>query len=140
MVRVFTCVRGTYAMCMDGNERIKLGLSSPPALFKAGSLIWCCVLWSRWSQTSWGSSCLHLSAPCRSAVSADTCYQVFLFMMSRDLNPGPRPRAASALPPELVPSPGTIFPFGNSNSVSSGLSWGPVSSRVYGFLCNDRPL
>lgn len=41
MMRVFTCVRGIYAMGMDGNQRIKLGLSSPPALFKAGSLIWC---------------------------------------------------------------------------------------------------
>lgn len=47
-------------------------------------------------------------------LSEDTCYQVLLFMMSGHPNPGPHPRAAGALPPELVPSPGIIFPFGNS--------------------------
>lgn len=113
-MRVFPCVRGTYAMGMDGNQRIKLGLSSPPALFKAGSLIWCHVLWSGWSHTSGGFSCLRLSSPCRSAVSADTCYRVLLGVMSGHPNPGPYPRVASALPSELLPSPGIIFPFGIS--------------------------
>lgn len=141
MMRLFTCVRGTYAMCMDGNQRTKLGLSSPPALFKAGSLIWCPVLWSRWSQTSWGFSYLRLSSPCRSAVSADTCYRVLLCMMSGLPNPGPHPRVTSALPPELLSSPGIIFPFGISITSlwAQGFPGGQSHSRVHGFLWNDRP-